>query len=78
MTAATPGQVELQTLVDLFASASYQAEGHATGTHAGVAAVLDRLADLAQRKAAAQVERYDHRSLYEFAADLHYAAKGSV
>jgi hypothetical protein len=78
MTQPAPAhQVELQALVDLYAKASYQADGHATGTHAGIAAVLDALSDVAQGRAAALVERYDHRSLYEFAASLHYAAKGS-
>jgi hypothetical protein len=77
MTTPAPGQVELQALVDVYASASYKAKGHATGTHAGIAAVLEALSDAAQRQAAAQVERYDHRSLYEFAASMHYAAKGS-
>lgn len=67
--------VDLQVLVDLYAKASYQASGHATGTHAGVAAVLEALSDLAQRRAAAGIERYDHRSLYAFAADMRQAAR---
>lgn len=68
--------VDLQALVDLYARASYQAAGHATGTHAGIAAVLEALSDVAQRQAATQVDRYDHRSLYSFAAEMHYAARG--
>jgi len=79
MTQSAPAhQVELQALVDLYAKASYQAEGHATSTHAGIAAVLEALSDAAQSRAAVLVERYDHRSLYEFAASLHYAAKGTA
>lgn len=70
-----PPIVELQALVDLFTVASYRAEGHATGTHAGIAAVLDALSDAAQHQAARQVERYDHRSLYEFAVALKRAGK---
>lgn len=69
--------VELQVLVGIYVSASYKASGHTTGTHAGIAAVLEALSDAAQRKAAHQLDRYDHRSLYEFAASMHYAAKGS-
>lgn len=68
--------VDLQALVDLYARASFQADGHATGTHAGIAAVLEALSELAQRQAAAQVDHYDHRSLYRFAADMRYAARG--
>jgi hypothetical protein len=72
---APAAPVDLQALVDLFTVASYKAEGHATGTHAGVAAVLEALSDTAQRQAARQVERYDHRSLYEFAAVLRQASQ---
>lgn len=69
--------VDLEVLVDLYARASScQAAGHATGTHAGIAAVLEALSNVAQRQAAAQIDRYDHRSLYSFAADMHYAARG--
>lgn len=70
-----PPAVSLQALVDLFASASYKAEGHASATHAGVAAVLEALSDAAQRQAARQVERYDHRSLYGFAAAMQKASR---
>lgn len=77
MTESDPAPaVSLQALVELFASSSLEAMGHASGTHAGVAAVLEALSDAAQRQAARQVERYDHRSLYEFATAMHYAAKG--
>jgi hypothetical protein len=72
---APAAPVDLQALVDLFTVASYKAEGHATGTHSGVAAVLEALSDAAQRQAARQVERYDHRSLYEFAVALKRAGR---
>jgi hypothetical protein len=74
MTQAILEPVELQALVDVYVRATYEAEGHATGTHAGIAAVLEALSEAAQRRAAAQPERYDHRSLYEFAASLHYGS----
>ena len=45
--------------------------------HAGLLAVLELLSDAAQRRAAVQIERYDHRSLYAFAAELRYAARAS-
>lgn len=68
--------MDLQELTDLYVQASFKADGYATGAHAGVAAVLDALCDMAQRRAAADTQRYDHRSLYEFAAELRYAARG--
>lgn len=48
-----------------------------TPEHAGVAAVLDVLIDAAQRTAAHDIARFDHRSLYEFAATLHYSLRAS-
>lgn len=67
--------VDIEALVQIFASASYKADGHATGTHAGVAAVLEALATTAQYQAAAALQHYDHRSLYAFAAALQQAAR---
>lgn len=75
MPAHTP--VQLQALVDLYIQASYRANGFATGTHAGIAAVIEALGDAAQRQAAADVDRYDHRSLYAFAAALQKAARAA-
>jgi hypothetical protein len=56
--------------VELYAKHQNLATGYHTGTHSGLAAVLDALIDAAQAQAAADLQHYDHRSLYAFAAAL--------
>ena len=73
--AADRSAVDIEALVQAFAVASYRADGYATATHAGVAAVLEALADAARHQAAAAVHHYDHRSLYTFAIALDHASK---
>ena len=41
--------------------------------HAGLRAVIEAITDAARTAIANNPERYDHRSLYEFAAALDYA-----
>lgn len=55
--------VDLQALVDLFTVASYKAEGHATGTHSGVAAVLEALSEAAQRSMAVRFHPHSKMSI---------------
>lgn len=66
--------ISLQALVDVYAQATANAYGHATATHAGVAAVLEALSAAATSQAACDLETYDHRSLFAFAARLHRSA----
>lgn len=69
--------MNLDELVALYAEASSNAsEGYASATHAGVAAVLEAVADEGQRLAARSVEVYDNRLVYRLAADLSRMAKG--
>ena len=68
--------MNLDELVALYAEASSNAsEGYASATHAGVAAVLQAVADEGQRLAARSVEVYDNRLVYQLAAELNRAAK---
>lgn len=66
--------ISLQALVDLYTSATVNAYGHATATHAGLAAVLEELSSAAYSQAACDVGAYDQRSLYAFAARLQHSA----
>ena len=43
--------------------------------HDGLIAVIRELTDAARQAAAQDIERYDHRSLYEFAAALDYTTR---
>ena len=65
--------VTLDTLVDTYTRATYAPGEHPSPAHAGLAAVLIHLGDVAQHAIARDPGRYDHRSLYEFAAALRYA-----
>lgn len=68
----------LDALVATYRDASTQTPvPYPTPEHAGVAAVLDVLIDVAQRNAARDVSRFDHRSLYDFAATLHYSLRAA-
>lgn len=66
----------LDALVEAYsAGAAAPEHTYATPEHAGLASVLDTLVNQAQRLAARDVNRYDHRSLYEFAATLQYTLR---
>lgn len=65
----------LDALVDTYTRATHAPSEHASPAHAGLAAVLAHIANEARHAIAANLDRYDHRSLYEFAAGLDYATK---
>ena len=67
--------MDLDELVALHVSSSNAAEGYASATHAGVAAVLQAVADEGQRLAARTIGVYDNRLVYQLAAELNRAAK---
>lgn len=48
---------------------------HESPEHAGLTAVLNQITDAARHAIARNLDRYDHRSLYEFAAAMDYATK---
>jgi hypothetical protein len=62
--------LSLDALVATFTRGMHAQGEHSTPEHAGLAAVLLQLNDSAQYAIARDVERYDHRSLYEFAAAM--------
>jgi hypothetical protein len=66
---------DLNALVATYTRATHAADAHPSPEHAGVSAVLAHIADEARRAIASNLDRYDHRSLYEFAAALDYATK---
>ena len=68
-------QLSLDRLVDTYARAIHAPGAHPSPEHAGLSAVLHTLTDAARHAIAQDPERYDHRSLYEFAAALDYATK---
>lgn len=68
----------LDALVDTFRRGSHASGNHTTPEHAGLAAVLAHLTDSARYAIARDLERYDHRSLYEFAAALDYAVRSNT
>lgn len=67
--------MDLDHLSQLHANSCNTADGYATSTHAGVAAVLQEVADEARRLAARSLEVYDNRLLYQFAAKLDKIAR---
>jgi hypothetical protein len=67
----------LPTLVDIYRRATHAPGDHPTPEHAGLAAVLEHVANEARYSIARNLERYDHRSLYEFAAAMDYAIRES-
>lgn len=62
--------MNLDTLAQQHANHCDRADGYATSTHAGVAAVLREIADDARRTAARELSIYDNRLIYQFAARL--------
>jgi hypothetical protein len=63
----------LDELAQLFASASQNpaiCRHFATGTHAGVAVILQIVVTAGHKLAASDLKTYDHRSLWKFTADL--------
>lgn len=69
--------ITMAELQQAFALAQARHADPAAAQQAGLAGVLELLAEAGQRRAAMQIERYDHRSLYAFAAELRYAARNS-
>lgn len=66
----------LDELVSTYRQAVHNPDtDHPSPEHAGLAAVLDHITDAARHAIARNLERYDHRSLYEFAAALDYTHK---
>ena len=63
----------LNRLVDTFLRASHVPGDYPSPIHAGLAAALADITDEARYAIARNLERYDNRSLYEFAASLDYA-----
>ena len=63
----------LNRLVDTFLRASHVPGDHPSPIHAGLAAALADVTNEARYAIARNLERYDNRSLYEFAASLDYA-----
>ncbi len=64
-----------QYSLDELSRAYAQAAEGDTPSPAGLRAVLAAITDAARTAIAHDPERYDHRSLYEFAAALDYASK---
>lgn len=63
----------LDDLAQLFVTASQSPTTNrhfATGVHAGLAAILQELVSCGHAICAYRTDRYDHRSLWEFTADL--------
>jgi hypothetical protein len=67
--------MDLDHLSRLHVNHCNTADGYATSTHSGVAAVLQEVADDARRLAARTPEVYDNRLLYQFAAKLDKIAR---
>ena len=65
----------LDELSQLFANRSNKADGYATAFHAGVAAVLDAVADRARIIAAHGTDVYDNRLLFRLIAEIDVAAR---
>lgn len=72
-----PLRLDLDALVSTFTRAVHAPAAFPTPEHAGLSAVLAHLSDEARHAIAHTPERYDHRSLYEFAAALDYAGPKS-
>jgi hypothetical protein len=70
--------MDLDALAQLHANRANQADGYATSTHSGVAAVLQEVADEARLLAARSTEVYDNRLLFQLAAQLDKAARPVV
>lgn len=68
----------LDELVQLYAQGSGATGPYACPEHAGLAAVLDHIAHTARKACAHDTDRYDHRSLYEFTAELDYACRNAA
>lgn len=66
---------DLDRMVDTFIGASQDSGDYASPIHAGLAAALAAITDEARYAIAHNLERYDNRSLYEFAASLDYAVQ---
>lgn len=71
-TAMPLDKAELQTFYQIGRS---QSGSVLTPEDAGIAAVLDYLSERAQQYAADRYDRYDHRSLWEFAAALTHVVR---
>lgn len=69
--------LHFNALVDTYRRAVHAPGDHPTPEHAGLAAVLEQVANEARHSIARNLDRYDHRSLYEFAAALDYATRSS-
>jgi hypothetical protein len=63
----------LDRLVDTFTRASQVPGDYPSPIHAGLAAAFEDVTNEARYAIARNLERYDNRSLYEFAAALDYA-----
>lgn len=73
ITPSTLDKAEIQTIYEIGRN---RWTGYATPEDAGIAAVLDYVVDVAQKYAADRADRYDHRSLWEFAAQLTHVVRG--
>jgi hypothetical protein len=65
----------IDELAQLYARGASNADAYGSPESAGLAAVLDHIAHAARKACAYDTERYDHRSLYEFTAELDYACR---
>ena len=68
----------LDELAQLFASASQNpaiCRHFATGTHAGVAVILQIVVTAGQKLAVKELKTYDHRLLLKFTADLDWLSR---
>lgn len=68
-------RISLDSLVDTYRRAIHAPGNHPSPEHAGLSAVLELVTNEARYSIARNLDRYDHRSLYEFAAALDYALK---
>ena len=70
-------QLDLDTLVATFRRGAAAPGERPTPEHAALCAVIHDLTDAARLAAASDLQRYDHRSLYEFCAALDYITRPS-
>lgn len=65
----------LDDLARRYAEAAQTPSPYASPEIAGLAVVLDHIAHSGRKACAHDLDRYDHRSLYEFTAELDYACR---
>lgn len=70
-------QLDLDTLVATFRRGAAAPSERPTPEHAALCAVIHDLTDAARLAAASDLQRYDHRSLYEFCAALDYITRAT-